>query len=741
MEYWPVLETKCRKLILDLIEPTVRRTNDQKVQIDQLRMSEDAFSRKLDSHDTMLERINNRLTMLDDFARRLIQFESDLRIYDIKSENERSKIKEAAELLTERVKKNEENIENLFGKAECLRLDNQMTSQNLNNTRSVLADSIEIIKTEMVTGFNLAEENRKNLELAYLNTEKKVKTTSKDLAEVDLLAKQTARSVEEYEEKIDRIFMQLTTVQREYKEQTDKIRSLTLNYNRQAMEALKKLKEQIKDQISNEQPIETYTMITELLYGTFTDLPTQKKIAEAESQILPKFESLKIPESLKLKICEFGSRSLELVNKELPKEKKKKKKKFKIADLLTMDSKIKNHEEKMTKLEEKITTIEGSKSQSKANLNDSSESESDEITSTLEVLKQNAEALAQIIGVKDFTDDIELLKQMIEQCNMALTDISSQIVQVSEGIEKEIGSINDCTDKLQQEDEKIEIKVEGVLSFLKETYSDLQALTNKESQDIQQVKQVIAKNSEDTQEKIVKINETVDNFIEKTGKNITTIEYQVQQALFECSATSTQRKRDLNDSHLEFSKIHQHADILTKSQEVHYKRIEGIQTIVNRITEFLKIGIILQYQDEIDRESIALIGYKESKSHLKNKPGTSFGKPSISLDKQCISCSGQVNMITSAFKIACLAYTPSPVNYKENTYQRLELLELQKKMIEGVPDNFKEDVIVERVRNSKTPKPNWRPVSSLSMCIPSGSAQTPDLPPISLAKRINNYVN
>jgi len=301
--------------------------------------------------------------------------------------------------------------------------------------------------------------------------------------------------------------------------------------------------------------------------------------------------------------------------------------------------------------------------------------------------------------------------------------------------------MNDCTVKLQAQDEKMATKVEGLSGFLRETYSDLQTLTTKESQDVNLLLSTISKNSETTSEKIEVLTSKISCFIDETGKNISTIDYQVQQALNECNASSSQRKRDHNDNHIEFTRIHQHAEGLTRSQELHYKRLECIQSTVNRVTEFLKIGVTLQYQDEIDRESIALIGYKESKGLGKGKPGTSIGRTSISLDKQCISCSGQVNMITSAFKIACLAYTPSLVAYKENTFQRLELLELQKRMIEGIPEQFKEDIVVERVRNSKTPKPVWRPVSSLSMCIPSGMAQTPDLPPISLAKRVNNYVN
>ena len=36
----------------------------------------------------------------------------------------------------------------------------------------------------------------------------------------------------------------------------------------------------------------------------------------------------------------------------------------------------------------------------------------------------------------------------------------------------------------------------------------------------------------------------------------------------------------------------------------------------------------------------------------------------IALDRHCISCSGQSSLVMSAFKIACLSYSPSPLTYR-----------------------------------------------------------------------------
>ena len=50
---------------------------------------------------------------------------------------------------------------------------------------------------------------------------------------------------------------------------------------------------------------------------------------------------------------------------------------------------------------------------------------------------------------------------------------------------------------------------------------------------------------------------------------------------------------------------------------------------------------------------------------------------SLKLDKQCLTWSGNSAVVLNAFKIACLAYSPSTVAYRESVYQRNDLLLLK----------------------------------------------------------------
>ena len=90
-------------------------------------------------------------------------------------------------------------------------------------------------------------------------------------------------------------------------------------------------------------------------------------------------------------------------------------------------------------------------------------------------------------------------------------------------------------------------------------------------------------------------------------------------------------------------------------------------------------------QDEKDRDNVALLGCKESVSpHRRNQ---STPPPTISLEKQCLSCTTPATVALSAFKIACLAYTPSSVVYQRSEFTRKELLEAKQRLLQNCSTN------------------------------------------------------
>ncbi len=56
----------------------------------------------------------------------------------------------------------------------------------------------------------------------------------------------------------------------------------------------------------------------------------------------------------------------------------------------------------------------------------------------------------------------------------------------------------------------------------------------------------------------------------------------------------------------------------------------------------------------------------------------------ITINKNCVSCSGNALYARKAFKIACLAYYDSKVMYEGQLYDRTELITMRKQILELV---------------------------------------------------------
>ena len=112
----------------------------------------------------------------------------------------------------------------------------------------------------------------------------------------------------------------------------------------------------------------------------------------------------------------------------------------------------------------------------------------------------------------------------------------------------------------------------------------------------------------------------------------------------------------------------------------HFKEeIMSIFEELEGIVESQKIIYSLLRQDEEDRDGIQLTAISENKQR-------SFTRPKISLKPECLSCSGQSSSVYSAFKMACLNYLPSEVNYNKRMYQRDVLINLLGEYINNIKD-------------------------------------------------------
>mmetsp|Transcript_75144 Transcript_75144/g.135351 ORF Transcript_75144/g.135351 Transcript_75144/m.135351 type:complete len:543 (+) Transcript_75144:86-1714(+) len=132
--------------------------------------------------------------------------------------------------------------------------------------------------------------------------------------------------------------------------------------------------------------------------------------------------------------------------------------------------------------------------------------------------------------------------------------------------------------------------------------------------------------------------------------------------------------------------------------------------VLTTMVESQLLSAHLDSQDDQDRKNIALFGYKnvenkESRTSIqggflpeldpKLTPRRRIAqvlhadKPTINLDKRCLSCSGSPATTLAGFKLACLQYSPSAVEYRRVSYSRAELISLRLDLLHQAQEQLK----------------------------------------------------
>ena len=91
----------------------------------------------------------------------------------------------------------------------------------------------------------------------------------------------------------------------------------------------------------------------------------------------------------------------------------------------------------------------------------------------------------------------------------------------------------------------------------------------------------------------------------------------------------------------------------------------------------------LKYKNILTESENPLEVIKRNKNAL-NQKGV------VTLDKRCYSCTNQNSIVLTAFKIACLGYYPTNINYRGEVFKRETLLQQKSKGIQKFWDKIKQ---------------------------------------------------
>ncbi|CAD8187779.1 unnamed protein product [Paramecium pentaurelia] len=144
----------------------------------------------------------------------------------------------------------------------------------------------------------------------------------------------------------------------------------------------------------------------------------------------------------------------------------------------------------------------------------------------------------------------------------------------------------------------------------------------------------------------------------------------------------------------------------SNSNDLIFDQVKQFKKSLQTILHFLVLITHLLIQDEIDRQGIQLMGAKDTQiDGGLVYTGQSKKGPSIQLNGECLSCSGQSIQLLQCFKLACLAYHPSDILVDGKLFKRDQLLEMCTTLLRQAKQEFLD-------QDQNISQPNTQPIAS-----------------------------
>ena len=226
---------------------------------------------------------------------------------------------------------------------------------------------------------------------------------------------------------------------------------------------------------------------------------------------------------------------------------------------------------------------------------------------------------------KKFLIQMKEMEKMVKDCKIECTEHLSknQLMETREIVEMQGAFIKVITNKLDTEIKQNNSDVSKKLEYL-----------------LSRDKEIIG-----FQDDVIKIH------FKKMHKEFN----DSQDMLEQCIKKMQKDKRDFNEKVI----------MNTMGLKSFEKRVDMVHVFfeqvfkaINILQEAVKIETVMAEQDELDRDQTVLYGLNEemaSKDYERKSP--------IILNNQCANCGGNPKFIKKAFKMACLSYNSSSVNY------------------------------------------------------------------------------
>ena len=624
---WYALESRVRGIVREIIEPTIKRVHEIREINEKLIRKEESIQDRMTAIEITLSQTNQRIENLTNFTSKIVESEANMRSFESRTTSSFEKTISKIELVAMDTLNLAEKLSVLDKQRVLIEENATGLEQNLNLTKSSFEKTFESMQEKSLKQFEVTDLKIKSLENNIKQINRKIESISSDLAETDYSAKKSEKVVAEHAEKISSIVKLIQSNKKELQENQDKIRSSMFSHYKEAQDSNKRL---IK-YIENDFKVTMNMGFMEHLYTVVSDPRTLHRLAQYEKD----------------KLTEWGNSSIQSTLKEAL-EKSKARCQVIIETPIEPVRKFMKEESKEELLKDTLSRDQSQKSiKSSIKSSDKLQSEISEVSEQNENSEEKDENFSPVLEMSQFTSE----RQMVQSMQMFAQPMYSpyqevEMVDYTPMIQEVKKMVIDVKTEIIEELEKLSRRFESLKSESSASISDLKHKQN--------------------------------SFIDLQLKKTKEMEFLVSEALHECNQATSMRKRDLSDTTALISALDEKFELFQADHLKTETLSSDLIQKLNTLTEIIRISLSLQQQDEVDREGIALMGQKESKLKANLK------KPVISFDKNCMSCTGEKPIIQSLFKMACLAYAPSSVNYSKQDFTRKELIDIQRRMLDGI---------------------------------------------------------
>lgn len=275
---WLQLETRVRKLIKDLIEPTIDRGNKQKKLMKGIEKTNDELKNRLDGHEVQVSKLLGKIDLIDGYSRTLMEFEAGLRLVEARYQFDNESMRAELDSFQKRLTSSEETVQVLDNQRIDMQNDLEKCFSITSNHRVELDDMINKLNDDLKFIKSESDYKSQEFEMNINSINESLNKISHELGNTEIIAKKGDKMYSQLKEQFKNFNRVLKSVTNDSKDQVEKIRQMAMQFDAKASEDNKRL----RDYIDKEYQLSCFLSNSDILHGSFLDFKSKRSLAEIE---------------------------------------------------------------------------------------------------------------------------------------------------------------------------------------------------------------------------------------------------------------------------------------------------------------------------------------------------------------------------------------------------------------------------------------------------------------------------